>query len=118
MEPKEYDFEFPRGDTCPLKFQLVDANKDIIKLQDVDEVFFTVKKGYSANECILQKRFSTGDIVQEESYLSLVLLPEDTERLNYGTYVYDVCVKSGDLTKTLCIGQITLTNEVTFVSNE
>ena len=26
MEPKEFDFEFPRGDTCTLKFDLTDSN--------------------------------------------------------------------------------------------
>ena len=48
----------------------------------------------------------------------LVILPNDTNKLKYGTYVYDLCFKSGDLTKTLCLGQITLTNEATFVGNE
>ena len=118
MEPKEYDIEFPRGDTCPLKFSLLDEGKSFIKLSETDEMYFTVKKSYGTNEYILQKRFSKQEISEDGDGYTLTIMPEDTNNLNYGTYVYDLYVKSGDLTRTVCMGQITLTNEVTFISNE
>ena len=59
MEPKEYDIEFPRGDTCPLKFNLLDENNNFIELTENDEMYFTVKKGYGTNEYIFQKKYST-----------------------------------------------------------
>lgn len=118
MEPKEYDIEFPRGDTCPLKFNLLDENNNFIELTENDEMYFTVKKGYGTNGYIFQKKYSTKEIKQDGDGYSLIILPSDTNDLNYGSYVYDLCVKSGDLTRTICIGQITLTNEVTFIANE
>lgn len=118
MEPKEIDFEFPRGDTCPLIFSLIDEEKNKIEITENDEIYFTVKKSYNTREYILQKKFSDGDIIKETNGYSLVILPNDTNKLNYGTYVYDICIKSGDLTRTVCIGNITLTNEATFIYNE
>lgn len=118
MEPEEYDIEFPRGDTCPLRFELIDNEGNKIELKDEDELYFTMKKGYGVSEYILQKKFSNAEIKQSDGVCSLVLLPDDTNKLKYGTYVYDLCIKSGDFTKTLCLGQITLTNEATFVNNE
>lgn len=115
MEPKEFDIEFPRGDTCPLKFSLLDNNGNVLTLTGSDELYFTVKKGFNTTEKILQKTFSQGDITQEEdgSY-KLIIEPEDTGNLNYGSYVFDICLISGDYTRTVAIGTLTLTNEVTF----
>ncbi len=118
MEPKEYDFEFPRGDTCPITFELIDSNKQIIQLSNSGEIYFTMKKNYNTTNYILQKRYSLGEITHTDNKYSLMLHSGDTAKLNYGSYVYDICVKSGDLTITVCKGQITLTNEATFISNE
>ena len=118
MESKEFDIEFPRGDTCPVSFQLIDENGDIIKLKDDDELYFTMKKSYNEKEYILQKKYSTGEIVQQDGKCVFTILSKDTNELNYGSYVYDLCFRSRDLTKTICIGQITITNEVTFIGNE
>ncbi len=116
MEPKEVDFEFPRGDTLAVTFNVTDTNND--SLVEFDEIYFTVKKNYSTQEFIFQKRLSKGDIVFEEGQFNMVLKHRDTANLAYGKYVYDIQVKSGEYYKTICIGTIQLTNEVTFISNE
>jgi len=115
MEPKEFDIEFTRGDTCPLKFTLLDKNKNVLTLTNTDELYFTVKENFQNTSKILQKTYQQGDIVQEEdgSY-KLVIEPEETEKLNYGSYVFDICLVSGDYTRTVVIGNLNLTNEVTF----
>jgi len=118
MEPKEIDIEFTRGDTCPLKFNLVDENGNLIEPTSTDEMYFTVKKNFNTSEVLFQKKFTNDDIELDEDGYKLVLTPDDTATLNYGSYVFDICIKSTDLTKTLAIGQLTLTNEVTFKSNE
>jgi len=119
MEPKEFDIEFPRGDTCPIKFNLVDSEGNAIILGEGDELYFTVKKTYNTQEYIFQKKYSNGGIIQEEDgQCSLYIDTSDTNTLPYGTYVYDICLKSGAYRKTVCLGQITLTNESTFVGNE
>lgn len=115
MEPKEFDIEFTRGDTCPLKFSLVDNEGNILTLTSSDELFFTVKNNFNTTTNKLQKKYSTGDIVQEEdgSY-KLIIEAEDTANWSYGSYVWDLELVSGDYTKTVAIGNLTLTNEVTF----
>lgn len=115
MEPKEFDIEFTRGDTCPLKFTLLDKEGNILALTSSDELFFTVKNDFNTTTTKLQKKYSTGDIVQEEdgSY-KLIIDSEDTDNWKYGSYVWDIELVSGDYTRTVAIGNLTLTNEVTF----
>lgn len=115
MEAKEFDIEFPRGDTCPVKFTLEDMEGNILILGSSDELFFTVKNNFTTTQVKLQKKYSTGDITQEEdgSY-KLIIEAEDTNNWKYGSYVFDICLVSGDYTRTVAIGNLTLTNEVTF----
>ena len=49
-----------------------------------DQVLFTVKRNTYTNEIIFQKNVGYGQVV--------MILPEDTASLPYGTYVYDVQV--------------------------
>lgn len=115
MEPKEFDIEFTRGDTCPVKFTLEDKEGNILTLGSSDELFFTVKKDFNTTEKKLQKTFGQGDITKEEdgSY-KLTIAPAETANWKYGSYVFDICLVSGDYTRTVAIGNLTLTNEVTF----
>ena len=115
MEPKEFDIEFTRGDTCPLQFSLLDKEGNILILTSSDELFFTVKNNFTTTQVKLQKKYSTGDITQEEdgSY-KLIIEAEETENWKYGSYVWDIELVSGDYTRTVAIGNLTLTNEVTF----
>lgn len=115
MEPKEFDIKFTRGDTCPVKFTLKDKEGNILTLGSSDELFFTVKNNFDTTTKKLQKTFGQGDITREEdgSY-KLIIEPEETENWKYGSYVFDICLVSGDYTRTVAIGNLTLTNEVTF----
>ena len=117
MEPKEYDFEFPRGDTCPVSFDITDANGDELDLSS-SEIYFTVKKSYRTSNYIIQKKKSSSEITIDGTKGNLVLTHNDTAELNYGTYVYDIQIKSGDYVKTLALGTISLTNESTWKANE
>ena len=118
MEPKEIDIEFTRGDTCPLKFNLLDNDGNELDLTTTDEMYFTVKKNFNTSTVLFQKKFTEGDIEKDDDGYKLTLTPDDTATLNYGSYVFDICIKSTDLVRTLAIGTLTLTNEVTFKSNE
>lgn len=70
-----------RGDTGYIEIDLADEDNDAIELDDSDEVVFTLKESTSNNEAILTKTLDEG-IVK--------ILPEDTEDLDYGNYVYDI----------------------------
>ena len=117
MEPKEIEIEWTRGDTLPLVFNIVDENKNEIVVGNLDNIYFTLKKSYTTQQFILQKTYQAGDIVREGNKYKLILAPEDTAILPYGKYFFDICVKSGDLTRTIALGSITLTDEATFISN-
>lgn len=118
MEAKEFDFEFPRGDTCPVKFDVVDKDGNPIDLSEITEIYFTLKKNYTTPVSLLQKKYTTGGITVENSTGSLVLTHQDTALMSYGKYVYDIQIVSGDYVKTIVLGEITLTNESTHYANE
>lgn len=112
------DFEFVRGDTCPISWPLKDANGNDLMLEDGDEMYFTVKESYKKKEFKIQKRFSKGEITYENNKYHTVFEHEDTAKLKFGTYEYDIQIKSGNLVSTAGMGTITLTPEVTHIENE
>lgn len=111
------DIEFTRGDTQFFKFQIKDGEGNPIQLTSEDKVYFTVKQNANSEDILIQKRYSD-DIQYSEGYFNFVLNSEDTSDLAYGTYNYDIELKSGDYVKTLGQGIITLTEEITFRSDE
>lgn len=118
MEAQEFDFEFPRGDTCPIQFTVKTKDGQDVDLAQATEIYFTVKKNYNTSTAILQKKKSTGDITIDGSQGKIFLTHNDTKELSYGAYVYDIQITSGDYVKTVVLGTITLTNESTHYANE
>jgi len=120
MDPKEVDIEFPRGDTYVYGFHLVDKNRQPVIIDDDEtEIYFTVKKNQNTSEVIFQKRYTRDEIKQDENGLYyLIINANDTNQLKYGTYGYDVTIKSGEFVSTQIIGTITLTTEYTHKANE
>lgn len=87
-------------------------------LEEVDEIYFTIKKKYNDVDYVLQKRLSTDEIKKETDMFKLVFLHEETSKLDCGYYVFDIEVKIGNYIKTVVIGKINLLDEVTFINNE
>lgn len=114
MEPKEFDFEFPRGDTPVLSWELTDANGNQLDITPENcELTFTARSPSKA--IVIQKSYKLNQINVEGTKASLVLEHDDTKNLIInGTYNYDVQFNSGEYYKTLIIGKIKLTNEVTY----
>ena len=112
MEPKEFDLEFPRGNTFEFSFDLLDEeNKKITRL---DEIYFTIKKNYKDTDYLLQKRLSRKDGLSFfDSEVTVLLKYEDTIKLDFSRYTYDVAIKVDDLFKTVLIGNVELTKNVT-----
>lgn len=118
MEPKEFDIEFPRGDTCPLCMTLKDSDGNVLIPTEGDEIYFTVKKNYTTQDVVLQKKYSNDDFEVVDGVIKFVLSHSDTASLAYGSYNYDVQFKSNDYVKTILKGSITLTEEATWINNE
>lgn len=113
------DLEFIRGDTQILKLQIKDQDENVLKLVEDDELYFTVKQNANSEDVLLQKTLKNGGIVlKEDNFYYITLKSEDTSNLNYGTYTYDIEVKSNDFVKTLILATITLTEEVTWKGDE
>ena len=119
---KTIDYEFPRGDTYKLKkFRITDKNKNIIQQTGTQQLYFTVKTDSNSNKVLFQKRKNTGIELGEDGYYHITIEPSDTSKLEYGTYVYDISLKSTvakTIVKTLINGTITLTEEVTWEGDE
>lgn len=87
--------------------------------EELDEIYFTVKKRAIDKKPLLQKRLSDGGIcLVEDGLYELVIEPEDTDGLSFGEYVFDIeLVIDGALKKTFA-GSFRLLEEVTYACNE
>lgn len=109
--------EMPRGDIRPVNFSIENPDEEI----DIvfDEIYFTVKSSFTARKFLFQKRLSTGEIeLMEDGSYQFTIQPEDTDSLSIGKYVFDLEVIYGTTVKQTFVGELRLTNEVTFAENE
>ena len=70
-----------RGDSCILELAITDQEGNEYTLEDTDVVVLTVKKSTRADDIVFQKKVTDNKIKID---------PEDTAKLPYGKYVYDV----------------------------
>lgn len=111
------DLEFTRGDTQVLKFQLKNGLGKEIEPSPEDNIYFTVKSSANSLKSIIHKKYPD-NIEYSNGYFYFTLNSEDTSDMPYGTYQYDIELKSGDYVKTLGFGTITLTEEITYRRDE
>lgn len=111
------DLEFTRGDTQFIKFPIKDGLGSAISPTAEDTVYFTVKRDEYSKKIILQKKYPES-INYADGYFNFTLNSEETSKLDYGTYKYDIELKSGEYVKTLAFGTITLTEEITHKGDE
>ena len=105
-----------RGDTGAFKFQRLNASGEPIT-STPDALFFTVKKSYSFNAYVFQKSLSDMRL-GEDDFWHFTIEPSDTALLDYGTYVYDIEVTTGDYVQTIAKGKLAIEEESTWVSNK
>lgn len=113
------EITFPRGDMVSKIIAVREKSTGDITDLEFDDIYFTVKRQYLNKEYNIQKRLSDGSITKDDDgYYHLTLLPEDTDKLPFGEYDFDIeLVKNGAIKQTT-VGILTLTREVTFASNE
>lgn len=105
-----------RGDTRGYYFTRVDGAGQVISATP-DSLYFTVKTSFNTPQFVLQK--SLADMTIDEEYVyHFTILPEDTERLPYGTYVFDIQVTQDGVVTTIAKGKFVLTQEATWAINE
>lgn len=79
-----------RGDSAQITLTIRDrvTGKPVVPGAD-DRLTFTVKRAVTDKEVLIIKTLDNG-IIRQESDCLLLLLPEDTAVLPFGTYRYDV----------------------------
>lgn len=83
------NINFVRGDSFPFKFSIKNKQGDNITVEDIDTLFITCKKKTdNLSPVIFQKTLE--DVTIEEGFCHAVFEPEDTERLEYGLYYFDI----------------------------
>ncbi len=113
----------PRGDLRLERFLVNDLDGEITNV-DFTEIYFTVKKTSKINSYLFQKKLSSGGIVKlGRGDYQLRIEPEDTDNLSYGNYRFDIQLVFIDSSNQIQIketfsGDLILTDEVTFRSNE
>lgn len=113
------DLEFPRGDTKKFKFKLQDKQEQPLNLTSTDKLYLTAKKDSNSNTVLFQKTIGNGIQLEEDGYYHVTINPDDTNQLPYGSYGYDIQIKTADgKTKTLIVATITLTDEYTHKGDE
>lgn len=115
------NIELTRGDTLKLKFIRKDSNGEAIKTQP-NAIYFSVKYSAYNNETLFQKTLEDMDLNTTTGEIVFYINPTDTNKLNYGTYKYDLEVKDTivgvDYVKTIAKGDFIIKEEITFTSNE
>lgn len=110
-----------RGDSENISFTVKDAQGEPIEFT-LDEIYFSVKKTANDRNVLFQKRKSDGEIVDDgEGGYTFTILPEDTDKLGFGKYVFDIEVISTAVTpaiKKSFVGELILNPEVTHIYNE
>lgn len=117
---KSKDFEFTRGDTKTIVFQIIDLNGNPLEATD-GELYFTFKENEKTQNYIFQKTLSNGGIVKEGDILRIPIKHKDTATLKVDKdYYYDICYISSDKSyvETLVDGNFTFTREATWLANE
>lgn len=72
-----------RGDTLKVRVEILKNNNTIYTPQNGDTLRFAMKKDYSSSRVLINKSIPTDTLI-------LHLKPEDTKKLAFGEYVYDI----------------------------
>lgn len=94
-----------RGDTLAFGFELEG-------IDEVDEVFFSVKKDLSDTGYIIHKSLGNGITKTSDGY-TVRVSPEDTQNLDLGQYFYDMQITVDTDVYTVIKGILNLTFDVT-----
>lgn len=86
--------EFVRGDTFYISRYIQDKDENnLILNKETDELSFTVREDIM-KEIIIEKHLDNIEVAEDGKY-RITLHPKDTEKLDFGTYEYDIEIRIG-----------------------
>lgn len=107
-----------RGDTKKFKFQRKTKNKEVITTKP-EKMYITFKNNTKEKTFLFQKTFDNGITYDEDTnYYHVVIKPEDTDKLFYKNYCYDIEIINNGEPKTIKVDNLEILEEVTFACNE
>ncbi|MCL1789855.1 MAG: hypothetical protein FWG40_00600 [Peptococcaceae bacterium] len=109
--------EMHRGDTCEVTFRVTNKGSGS-PAEPFDEIFFTVKESPRSKDVFVQKRLSNGEISFDGNAYRLMLMPDETDGLDFGRYAFDIELVRGQFLKRTYLGVLMLGEEVTHARDE
>lgn len=103
--------ELIRGDTFAFRFKILSKDNQVIPEEDIKELYITFKKNANLEQILFQKKLS--EVTFTDEYYHVIFKPEDTEKLPYGDYVFDIEVTTNNEVRKTKVCEIKLTEEVT-----
>lgn len=105
---------FIRGDSCPLKFKILDVEENSVPKTELSSLYLTCRKSNNKNsEILFQKKIDDFDYENESKYYLINIEPTDTQELPYDTYNFDIQATFSDGEVQTLKGEFTLTDEDT-----
>ena len=86
------NIKLSRGDYAEISFNFKNEDGTEYHLEEGEKVEFTVKFSSSSQEELISKNLSSDG----NSFVVLVLEKEDTEKLTFGSYYYDIRLVKAD----------------------
>lgn len=117
----DMSIHLPRGDIRDIPFGVYTTvdGEEVIYTDDFDEIYFTVKKRFTDEEYVFQKRLTDGTITRDTNYIYHISIEaDDTNNIQFGEYVFDIEVVTGTVIKQTTTGSLTIGYESTYASNE
>lgn len=103
---------FIRGDSCPLKFKIIDDEENSVLKTNLDFLYLTCRKSNTKySDVIFQKNIN--DFNYENDYYFVNIEPQDTRELPYDTYNFDIEATFTDGEVQTLKGKFTITDEDT-----
>ena len=110
------NIKMPRGDIKTISFSIYSGGAT--STETFDDIYFTVKRNENDRHPVIQKRLSRKEIVHQGNSYFITIMPEDTDCLEFGSYLFDIEIVKMPKIKQTFVGVLTLTKEVTDARNE
>lgn len=106
-----------RADNKIFNIERYNENNELI-LEQAEELVITFKKNCFTSEILFQKKLSDNSITFTDGVYTFEMQSKDTEKLNYGTYCFDVVVYENGKKRTILLDELKVTAHCNFNKGE
>lgn len=106
-----------RADNKTFEIERHNEDNELI-IDKAEELVITFKKNCFTSDILFQKKLSDNSITFADGVYTFEIKSEDTEKLNYGTYCFDVVVYENDKKRTILLDELKVTAHCNFNEGE